>query len=51
MMVGPHDVGKSTFSRILRNYSVRMSTLGHRPIYVDLDPDQGQISVPGTVGL
>lgn len=33
LIVGPTDVGKSTLSRILLNYAVR---LGHRPIFVDL---------------
>lgn len=47
MVVGPCDVGKSTVSRVLLNYAVRMR---RRPIYVDLDVGQGQISVPGTVG-
>lgn len=51
MVVGPTDVGKSTLCRILLNYSARMNALGRRPIYVDLDPGQGQISVPGTIGL
>lgn len=44
MIVGPTDVGKSTLSRILLNYAVR---LGRRPIYVDVDVGQGTISVPG----
>ncbi|KAJ8935027.1 hypothetical protein NQ314_013052 [Rhamnusium bicolor] len=47
MIVGPCDVGKSTVTRILLNYAVRM---GRRPIYVDLDIGQGQISIPGTIG-
>ncbi|CAG9813536.1 unnamed protein product [Phaedon cochleariae] len=47
MLVGPTDVGKSTISRILLNYAVRM---GRRPIFVDLDVGQGQVSIPGTVG-
>lgn len=47
MIVGPLDVGKSTLCRLLLNYAVRM---GRRPIFVDLDVGQGQISVPGTVG-
>lgn len=47
MVVGPSDVGKSTVSRILLNYAVRMR---RRPILIDLDVDQGQIGVPGTVG-
>ncbi|KAJ4439451.1 protein CLP1 homolog [Periplaneta americana] len=47
MVVGPMDVGKSTLCRLLLNYAVRM---GRRPIFVDLDVGQGQISVPGTIG-
>ncbi|RZF43747.1 hypothetical protein LSTR_LSTR009170 [Laodelphax striatellus] len=47
MIVGPADVGKSTVSRILLNYAVRMR---RRPVYVDLDIGQGAISVPGTMG-
>ncbi|CAG9765695.1 unnamed protein product [Ceutorhynchus assimilis] len=47
MVVGPTDVGKSTLCRILLNYAVRM---GRRPIFVDLDVGQGNISIPGTVG-
>lgn len=47
MIVGPMDVGKSTLCRFLLNYAVRM---GRRPIFVDLDVGQGQISVPGTIG-
>jgi len=47
MVVGPTDVGKSTLCRMLLNYAVRAS---RRPIFVDLDVGQGQISVPGTIG-
>lgn len=47
VVVGPTDVGKSTLCRLLINYGVRV---GRRPIYVDLDVGQGNISVPGTVG-
>ncbi|KRY66456.1 Protein CLP1 -like protein, partial [Trichinella pseudospiralis] len=46
MVVGPTDVGKSTYCRILLNYAVRM---GRTPTFVDLDVGQGQISVPGTL--
>lgn len=46
MIVGPCDVGKSTVCRLLLNYAVRV---GRRPIFVDLDVGQGQISVPGTI--
>lgn len=48
MIVGPCDVGKSTVCRILLNYAVRT---GRRPILVDLDIGQGQISIPGTIGI
>jgi len=47
MICGPVNVGKSTLSRILLNYCVRM---GRRPIFVDLDCGQGSIAVPGTMG-
>ena len=47
MLVGPTNVGKSTVSKILLNYAVR---LGRKPIFVDLDVGQGSISIPGTVG-
>ncbi|GLH13385.1 hypothetical protein R5R35_007426 [Gryllus longicercus] len=47
MVVGPTDVGKSTLCRLLLNYAVRM---GRRPVFVDLDVGQGQISIPGTIG-
>lgn len=47
MICGPVNVGKSTLSRILLNYAVRM---GRRPIFVDLDVGQGSICVPGTIG-
>lgn len=46
MVVGPTDVGKSTVCKILLNYAVRQ---GRRPIYVDLDAGQGNISIPGTL--
>ncbi|CAI5445937.1 unnamed protein product [Caenorhabditis angaria] len=47
LLVGPSDVGKSTLSRILCNYSVRQ---GRCPVFVDLDVGQNNISVPGTIG-
>ncbi|CAG9859653.1 unnamed protein product [Phyllotreta striolata] len=47
LLAGPCDVGKSTVSRILLNYAVRMN---RRPIFVELDVGQGQISIPGTIG-
>lgn len=47
MIVGGKDAGKSTFCRILLNYAVKYS---RKPMYVDLDIDEGQIAVPGTIG-
>uniref|UniRef100_T1J8D4 Protein CLP1 homolog n=1 Tax=Strigamia maritima TaxID=126957 RepID=T1J8D4_STRMM len=47
MIVGPTDVGKSTLCRMLLNYAVRV---GRRPVFVELDVGQGQISIPGSVG-
>uniref|UniRef100_A0A1I7Y089 Protein CLP1 homolog n=1 Tax=Steinernema glaseri TaxID=37863 RepID=A0A1I7Y089_9BILA len=47
MVVGPPDVGKSTLCRILANYAVLSQ---HRPIFVDVDVGQGNISVAGTIG-
>lgn len=41
------NVGKSTLCRILLNYAARR---GRAPIFVDLDPDQGHIGLPGTIG-
>ena len=44
--MGGTDRGKSTVSKILVNYAVRM---GWSPVYVDLDMGQGSISPPGTI--
>mmetsp|Transcript_29093 Transcript_29093/g.93080 ORF Transcript_29093/g.93080 Transcript_29093/m.93080 type:complete len:361 (-) Transcript_29093:73-1155(-) len=46
LIVGPMDAGKSTLSKILAGYAVR---IGRSPILVDLDVGQGAISVPGTI--
>ena len=47
MVVGPCNVGKSTVSRILANYSLRMK---RKPIYASLDVAQVDFGVPGTFG-
>ena len=47
MICGAQDVGKTTLSRILLNYGVR---LGRRPIFIDLDVGQQSIGIPGTIG-
>lgn len=41
------NVGKSTLCRILLNYATRR---GRAPIFVDLDPDQNHIGLPGSIG-
>ncbi|KAJ2722694.1 Cleavage polyadenylation factor subunit clp1 [Coemansia sp. Benny D115] len=46
MIVGPEDSGKTSLARILINYAVRM---GDRPIFVDLDPAEASVTVPGTI--
>ncbi|RQM30209.1 hypothetical protein B5M09_000306 [Aphanomyces astaci] len=46
LVTGPSDTGKSTVSRILLNYALRMSM---KPTFVDLDVAHGSLSVPGTV--
>ncbi|KAJ2001072.1 Cleavage polyadenylation factor subunit clp1 [Coemansia thaxteri] len=46
MIVGPEDCGKTSLARILVNYAVRM---GETPVYVDLDPMDASVTVPGTV--
>ena len=47
LQVGPKDVGKSTVSKLLLNYAVR---LGRKPLFVELDVGQGCVSIPGTLG-
>lgn len=46
-LLGPTDVGKSTYCRILCNYALR---LGRCVTFVDLDVGQGSVSIPGTIG-
>ncbi|KAI8589633.1 Pre-mRNA cleavage complex II protein Clp1-domain-containing protein [Geranomyces variabilis] len=46
MLVGPADVGKTSLAKILLNYAVKQ---GRKPIFVDIDPNEGSISLPGTV--
>lgn len=48
LVAGPSDVGKSTLTRILLNYSVRRQ---RTPLLVDFDVGQGFLSVPGTIGM
>ncbi|KDO26175.1 hypothetical protein SPRG_08536 [Saprolegnia parasitica CBS 223.65] len=46
LITGPTDSGKSTVTRILLNYALRM---GRKPTFVDLDVAHGLLSVPGTI--
>ncbi|KAJ2870650.1 Cleavage polyadenylation factor subunit clp1, partial [Coemansia asiatica] len=46
MVVGPEDSGKTSLSRILLNYAVRME---ETPLFVDLDPASASVAVPGTI--
>ncbi|KAI9262876.1 Pre-mRNA cleavage complex II protein Clp1-domain-containing protein [Helicostylum pulchrum] len=46
LVIGPHDVGKTSLCKILVSYSLRQ---GGSPIYVSLDTTEGSITMPGTV--
>jgi polyribonucleotide 5'-hydroxyl-kinase len=46
LIAGPVDTGKSSLCRLLANYLVRS---GHAGTLVDLDVEQGELLVPGTV--
>jgi polyribonucleotide 5'-hydroxyl-kinase len=46
LIVGPPDHGKTSIAQLLSNYSLR---LDRRPIFVDLDIDQGLCSMPGCI--
>ncbi|KAL1920289.1 uncharacterized protein VTP21DRAFT_1435 [Calcarisporiella thermophila] len=46
LVLGPTDVGKTSLCKLLMCYGVRM---GRRPIYVNLDSDEGTITMPGTL--
>uniref|UniRef100_A0A7S3D2M0 Protein CLP1 homolog n=1 Tax=Palpitomonas bilix TaxID=652834 RepID=A0A7S3D2M0_9EUKA len=46
MIAGPTDAGKSTLCKILANYATRKF---RKPIFVDLDVGQGQVSLPTSV--
>ncbi|KAG1175626.1 hypothetical protein G6F70_003966 [Rhizopus microsporus] len=46
LVIGPHDVGKTSLCKILMSYSLRQ---GGTPIYVSLDTSEGSITMPGAV--
>ncbi|KAG1471845.1 hypothetical protein G6F56_001894 [Rhizopus delemar] len=46
LVVGPHDVGKTSLCKILASYSLRQ---GGTPIYLSLDTSEGSITMPGAI--
>ena len=46
LVVGPPESGKSSLAKVLTAYAVK---LGRTPVFVDLDPADNSISVPGTL--
>jgi polyribonucleotide 5'-hydroxyl-kinase len=46
LITGQRQSGKSSLSRMLLNYSLK---LGYTPIFVDLDLSQSEISIPGCI--
>ncbi|KAK9765881.1 Cleavage polyadenylation factor subunit clp1 [Basidiobolus ranarum] len=46
MIIGPTDAGKTSLARILLNYALKR---GRESIYVDIDPEEGSITMPGTI--
>lgn len=48
MIVGPPESGKSSLTKILIAYATK---LGRTPMWVDLDPAENALSVPGTLSV
>ncbi|OAD70147.1 hypothetical protein PHYBLDRAFT_126526 [Phycomyces blakesleeanus NRRL 1555(-)] len=46
LVIGPHDVGKTSLCKTLVSYALRQN---EKPIYVSLDTSEGSITMPGTV--
>jgi polyribonucleotide 5'-hydroxyl-kinase len=46
LIVGPSESGKSSLTKLLTAYATK---LGREPIWVDLDPADNALSVPGTL--
>ncbi|KAI9094124.1 Pre-mRNA cleavage complex II protein Clp1-domain-containing protein [Phlyctochytrium arcticum] len=46
MVVGPSNVGKTSLCKILLGYAFKQ---GEKPVFVDIDPNEGSISLPGTL--
>lgn len=48
MIIGPPESGKSSLTKILVAYATK---LGRSPLWVDLDPADNALSVPGTLSV
>lgn len=46
LVLGPSNAGKTSLLKILTAYAIR---LGRQPMMVNLDPEQGVLSLPGTL--
>ncbi|SAM09369.1 hypothetical protein [Absidia glauca] len=46
LVIGPHDVGKTSLCKIMASYAFRQ---GEKPLYVSLDTAEGSITMPGAV--
>lgn len=46
MIVGPRDSGKTSLCKILLGYALRQ---GEQPMYIDLDPEEGSMTIPGCI--
>jgi polyribonucleotide 5'-hydroxyl-kinase len=46
LIVGPTESGKSSLAKVLTAYAVK---LGRTPVFVDLDPADNSITLPGTL--
>lgn len=46
LVLGPSNAGKTSLVKILTAYAIR---LGRQPIVVNLDPEEGVLSLPGTL--
>ncbi|EDQ90152.1 uncharacterized protein MONBRDRAFT_32061 [Monosiga brevicollis MX1] len=47
LVTGPSGSGRTSLCRILLNYAVRIE---RTPLFVDLNPREGNLAVPGTLG-
>lgn len=48
LIVGPSESGKSCLAKVLVAYATK---LGRTPLWVDLDPNDNAVSVPGTLAV